>query len=281
MPLGPTLPRRTLPAMPREIVRISDPADPRLDGFRDLRLGETAGERLKAESLIIAEGEIMARMLAASPHQAVSLLLSETKSHVMGELFPSAHLYIADRPVLDAVVGFAFHRGVLALAHRNPPPKPENLLANAPVAVVAERVSSYDNMGSLIRSMSALAPPGAALLLSPGCCDPLYRKTLRVSMGHALHVPFAELANYPSGLATLKAAGFATIALTPDPAASSIADFRLPVGLKPALLLGAEGPGLDESTMSAADIRLRIPMRPGVDSLNVAVAAAIAMHRLF
>ena len=230
----------------------------------------------------------MATMLASSPHRAESLLLSEAKVGAMGSLFPDATLYIAARPVLDAVVGFAFHRGVLALARRAPQPTLAELLGResagpgaVPGLVVAERVSSYDNLGSMVRSMSALAPPGTGLLLSPGCCDPLYRKTLRVSMGHALHVPCVTMLEYPGDLARLRGAGFVTVALTPDPCAQDIASLSIPSGLRVALLLGAEGPGLDQDTMDRADHRVRIPMRGGVDSLNVAVAAAIAMHRIW
>lgn len=225
----------------------------------------------------------MASMLATSPHRAESLLLSEAKVATMSSLFPDATLYIASRAVLDAVVGFAFHRGVLVLARRAPQPTIREWLErhSQPGVVVAERISSYDNLGSIVRSMSVLAPPGTGLMLSPGCCDPLYRKTLRVSMGHALHVPCIQMPHYPTELKQLRDAGFMTVALTPDSRAADLTQIEIPRGRRPALLLGAEGPGLDHQTLFDADIRARIPMRSGVDSLNVAVAGAIAMHRLW
>ncbi|MEX0876934.1 MAG: RNA methyltransferase, partial [Phycisphaerales bacterium] len=145
--------------------------------------------------------------------------------------------------------------------------------------IVLEDLSNHDNVGSVFRSAAALGGAGVGVLLSRRCCDPLYRKALRVSMGHALSVPFAMADDLPALMGDLEAMGYTTIALTPDPGSMTLDDSLEPGIQKPALCLGAEGPGLSDALLAAARQRVKIPMAEGVDSLNIAVAAAICMHR--
>src|SRR5262249_36257417 len=152
------------------------------------------------------------------------------------------------------------------------------MLASVRLLVVLEDLANHDNVGGIFRAVGALGGIGtAAAILSPRCCDPLYRKAIRVSMGMALRVPSARLEPWPAGLSALQEAGFTLLALTPRSDATPI-DVLAPIA-KPALLLGAEGPGLSDAAMAMADRRVRIPIARGVDSLNVVVATGIALHR--
>jgi tRNA G18 (ribose-2'-O)-methylase SpoU len=175
---------------------------------------------------------------------------------------------------MDAVVGFHLNRGVLAVADRAPAPDPRPLIGAARRVAVLEGVNDHENLGGLFRNAAALGIE--AVLLGARCADPLYRRSVRVSMGHVLRVPFAALPGWPQDLHLLREAGFRIVALTPQPPSISLAD--LPPSPKLALMVGAEGPGLTDGALAAADLRVRIPMPPGVDSLNVATAAAIAFY---
>lgn len=181
--------------------------------------------------------------------------------------------YVTSAEVMADVVGFHLNRGVLAVADRAPMPNLATLTSSARLLCVLEGVGDHENLGSIFRNAAALGVAG--VLLGPGCSDPLYRRSVRVSMGHVLRVPFGRLADWPEGLKTLQAAGFRVLALTP--AADAV---PLPAAVRPGertvVLLGAEGPGLTDEALAAADERVRIPMTGDVDSLNVATAAAIA-----
>ncbi|HVM63626.1 MAG TPA: RNA methyltransferase, partial [Acidimicrobiales bacterium] len=196
-------------------------------------------------------------------------------------------------------VGFDLHRGVVALGRRPSPPSPDRLLAAAagsparaggpPLVAVLEGLNDHENIGALFRNAAAFGVAG--IVLDPTCADPLYRRSIRVSMGHVLHLPFARLEPWPAGLDQVRAAGFVVAALSPRPA---FVGGRRAVGLGAlgqracrsgapggiALLLGAEGPGLSDGALAAADAVVSIPMAHGVDSLNVATAAAIAFYAL-
>src|SRR5690606_11351697 len=151
---------------------------------------------------------------------------------------------------------------------------PEEVLDGARTVAVLEGVNDHENLGSMFRNAAGLGAD--AVLFGDRVADPLYRRAVRVSMGHVLRVPFATLPTWPGGLELLRERGFQVIALTPDPAAVNLATAM--TGEKVALLLGAEGPGLTEEAMRATDVRARIPMSPGTDSLNVATAAAMAFY---
>ena len=178
-------------------------------------------------------------------------------------------------------MGFDFHRGCVALGEREVEPALEALMDRpGPRLILAlEDVSNPDNVGGVFRNARAFGAD--AILLSAGCADPLYRKAIRTSMGASLVTPFAHVPDWAGALAQLRKAGYTLVALTPDPSRStSPASARRPLSSRVALLLGAEGPGLRPETRAAADLEMQIAMAPGVDSLNVATAAAIALHRL-
>lgn len=279
----PGLPRANHPrTVPATIEDISDRDDPRLAPYLDLR---DAPDRPGAQGRFVAEGEIVLRQLAASPFAVESILATPGKIDGLADLIAtlpdSVRVLRAAKPAIDAVVGFSFHRGVLAAGLRGPQRSVADLAASCSTLIVLEDVSNVDNLGGLFRSISALAPQRTGVVLSPGCADPLYRKAIRVSMGHVLNIPFAHAHDWPGDVLRLRDAGFTLAALTPAPGSVDLAAFTPDPGARLSLLVGAEGPGLTQPLLHAADIRLRIPMRPGVDSLNLVVATSIAMHRLF
>ena len=262
------------------ITPIEDPADPRVDDFRDISVADRRPDRPGGRGLVIAEGVVVVRRLVESGYPVRSLLgvprrVAELATDLAGLAVPA---YVTDPDTMATVVGFHLNRGVLAVAGRAAAPDPDALLRTARVVAVLEAVNDHENLGALFRNAAALGVD--AVLLGPRCADPLYRRSVRVSMGHVLRVPFAELPGpWPAALVRLRAAGLRVAALTPGP--DSVPLTREAVGAdRVALLLGAEGPGLSAESLAAADVRVRIPMAPGVDSLNVATAAAVAFHVL-
>jgi tRNA G18 (ribose-2'-O)-methylase SpoU len=167
---------------------------------------------------------------------------------------------------------------VMAAFDRKSLPAVAELVRAARRVVVLEDVNNHTNVGAIIRSASALGID--ALLLDPGSCDPLYRRSLRISMGEALSLPHARIDALPAGLAPLREAGFRLVALTPATDAADIASVAPAPGDRLALMLGTEGPGLSDAVLAEADLVVRIPLAAGVDSLNVAAAAAIAFYAL-
>jgi tRNA G18 (ribose-2'-O)-methylase SpoU len=270
---------------PIEPIRIDHPDDPRIGEFRALRENRLHAPAPEApHGVFIAEGEKVVRLLARGERFRTRAVLIaaerlERDGSWLAAFAADVPIYAAPRPTMDAIVGFPIHRGVLASGLRRPDPTPAELLHGASAVVALEGTANHDNLGGIFRAAAALADR-PAVLLDPTCCDPLYRKAIRVSMGHALRVPFARLAPWPSGLAGLADAGFETIALTTDAGAEDIAGLQPHPGRKPALLLGAEGGGLSPAAAAMARRRVRIAMTSGVDSLNVVTAAAIALHRL-
>lgn len=268
------------------LVEVSDLADPRLADYATLRDAELR-HRERGESpggRFMAEGELVVRRLLDSQFRPVSVLLTATRLEALRDalvrLPAGTPVYLAGQNLMNEVVGFNIHRGVLASAERGPGLDPSRLLERCRTLVALEGLTNHDNVGGIFRSVAALAGPASGVLLSPGCCDPLYRKSIRVSMGHALRIPFAVLAPWPDALAGVRAAGFTVIAMTPGAGAVPIQELRLGAGRRALLLLGAEGPGLSPEAMRAADLCVRIPISPDVDSLNVGTAAAIALHRM-
>jgi len=225
------------------------------------------------------------RLLAASRFEVRSVLGTPTAlaslQHVLERC--AAPVYVARPATLQRVVGFNFHRGCLAAGvRRRNDTGLESLLEprGRRLLVALDGVTNPDNVGGVFRNAAALGADG--VLLGPGCADPLYRRALRVSMGGALHLPFVTLTDWPASLARLRASGFQVVALAPDATAVDIGAFGVthPIPARLALLLGAEGEGLSAAAGAAADVHVRIAMAPGVDSLNVATAAGIALHRL-
>ncbi|MGD1916286.1 MAG: TrmH family RNA methyltransferase [Phycisphaerales bacterium] len=235
--------------------------------------------------LFLAEGELVAHELFGSRFRVRSVLITPTRLLGMRDaieaLPASTPVYLADRGIAESIVGFDMHRGILALGERGEVPALDGVVAGASCVLVLEGLSNHDNIGSLYRSLAALGPAASAVVLGPQCADPFYRKSLRVSMGHVLRVPTAWSTAWPQDLQRLREMGFRTLALTPDASATAISavDLRCPPD-RLALVLGAEGPGLTEVAMAAVEHRVRIEMNKGVDSLNVAVSAAVAMSTL-
>ena len=270
------------------IVPVDDPEDPRVADY--VRLTDPDLRRLReqgppgAGGFFIAEGALVIRtLLTASPFVASvrSLLLTPVRRDALAEVLPlvgdDVPVYVASQEVVNEVSGFALHRGALASVDRPELPSVATLCASAPLVVMTEGVNDHENLGALFRNSAAFGVGG--VVLDPTSCDPLYRRAVRVSMGHVLRVPFSVLAcSAVEGVAALQALGFEVIGLTPEAAADDVRS--LPTGGRRALVLGAEGPGLSDGVLGACDRLVRIPMVPGVDSLNVATAAAIALHEL-
>jgi tRNA G18 (ribose-2'-O)-methylase SpoU len=258
------------------IVAIEDRNDPRIAAYRDIREADLVGR----EGHFIAEGEVVVRvLLTASRHEPVSLLLAEKRVAALraeiANLPESVPVYVAPQTILDEVAGFHLHRGILALGRSAAFPSAEAQLAAVgcrALVLVLFAVANHDNMGGIFRNAAAF---GAELvILDSDCCDPLYRKSIRVSAGNVLRVPFARLDRGADALALLAKRGFEAIALSPD-GASTLAETKRPERI--AILLGAEGPGLPDTILRRAQT-VRIQMASGVDSLNVATASGIVLH---
>ncbi len=250
------------------VVLIDDPADPRVADFAGLR-GQW---RVSRPDYFVAEGVWVIERLLASPYPLRSVLLTERALDELGDRLPD-HLTVCVAPedLLRDVAGFDFHRGALASAGRLPLPEPAALLDGARFVLAVEGVNDHENLGALFRNAAAFGVD--AVILDGTTCDPLYRRSIRVSMGHALRLPFTRVGDFGA----LGAAGFDVLALTPSaPAEIEDVDRRE----RQAVLVGAEGPGLSKAAMAACDRAARIPMAPGVDSLNVATVAAVALYRL-
>jgi tRNA G18 (ribose-2'-O)-methylase SpoU len=256
---------------------MSDVPDP-LDDFAALADPAHRREVERRGSYFVVEGLFALEALVDSTYRIRTVLTAErTAARVRALVGERAPIVVRPEAEVVAIAGFAFHRGVLASAdRRDPPPAPEVLAAAGPTVAVIEGVGDHENLGALFRNAAAFGVGG--VLLDPTTADPLYRRTVRVSVGHVLRVPWARLDRLPDGLAPVRRAGYEVVALTPAADAEPIAG--LAPGGRIALLLGSEGPGLTPATLAAADRRVRIPIAPGVDSLNVATAAAIAFHRL-
>ncbi|WP_442785401.1 TrmH family RNA methyltransferase [Actinacidiphila sp. DG2A-62] len=268
--------RRTAVADP---LALDDPDDPRLGDYTALTDVELRRRREPAEGLFIAEGEKVIRRALTAGYAMRSLLLSEKWLDALGDVIAAsdAPVYVVAPAVVEQVTGYHVHRGALAAMHRKPLPEPAALLAAARRVAVMEAVNDHTNIGAIFRSAAALGMD--AVLLSPDCADPLYRRSVKVSMGAVFSVPYARLERWPQDLdAVVRTAGFHLAALTP--AADAVDLAALPRHDRLALLLGAEGPGLTRRAQQAADTRVRIPMSHGVDSLNVGAAAAVAFYAL-
>ena len=259
---------------------VERPDDPRLRDYVGLTDGARRMRHEPGAGFFIAEGEKVIARTAAAGYPPRSLLLSPQR---LADLSPTVAalpcpVYVAPYDVLHAVTGFHVHRGALASFGRLPPRSAAEVLAGARRVVVMEAVTNHTNLGAVFRSAAGLGMD--AVLLSPQSCDPLYRRTVRVSMGQVFAVPYAFLERWPEGIDEVRAAGFRVLALTPDPGATDLAAVQVARDDRIALLFGAEGPGLSEEVLAASDERVRIPMAGGVDSLNVGAAAAVAFWAL-
>ena len=261
---------------------VDDPQDPRLHDFRAVpdpilfrRRGLFVAESRFVVRELLVHPRLVTRSLLATPAALASLrdLLDEGTLHTLP-------VYVAPPPVLKQVTGFRVHRGCLAIGERPPPATDADLpaLATARLVVVLEQVGNPDNVGSIFRNAAAFG--ARCVLLSPGCCDPLYRKAIRTSIGATLRVPYGEIPDWPDGLDRLRAHGYTTVALAPDRGADDLHALAAAPPWRTALVLGAEGAGLSDEAAARADRQVRIPIADGVDSLNVATAAGIALYVL-
>ena len=261
------------------VVDVTAPADPRLDDFRDLNSVDRRPDLPSGKGLVIAEGVLVVQRMLASRFTPRALLGTDRRLAELGADLHgvSAPYYRVEADVMAEAVGFHLNRGVLASASRAAELSVAQVLDGARTVAVLEGVNDHENLGSIFRNAAGLG--GDAVIFGSGCADPLYRRAVRVSMGHALLVPFARAARWPADLHVLRDAGFRLLAMTPDEGAPRLADAMdgLADG-KVAILVGAEGPGLQEHTMRASDVRVRIAMARGTDSLNVATAAALAFY---
>jgi tRNA G18 (ribose-2'-O)-methylase SpoU len=256
---------------------ITDPDDERIADYRALTDVELRTRWEPPHGLFIAEGELVLRRALRAGYVLRSVLVDEKRSDQIADV-AGAPMYQASQEVLQRTTGFHVHRGVLASFHRRPLPAAADVLAAAHRVAILEDVNNHTNLGAIFRGAAALGMD--AVLLSPSCADPLYRRSVRVSMGEVFAVPYAKLDPWPAALDEVRRAGFTLLALTP--AADALPIQRLDAGqrARPALLLGAEGSGLSRQALAASDARVVIPMRAGVDSLNVAAAAAVAFWEL-
>ncbi len=294
------------------ILNVDDPADVRLTDYVALTDVELRRRREPAEGLFMAEGEKVIRRAVSAGYPMRSMLLSPKWLDVMADLVEAAGVpvYVGEPELLERVTGYRVHRGALASMQRLPLPDATGLLAGrraaAPAAVddlvdhasaglpeahpvpvpprrilVLEDMVDHGNVGGIFRCAAALGLD--AVILSPRCADPLYRRSVKVSMGAVFAIPYARMTDWYGGLAEIRTAGFRLLALTPDQSAVPID--TVPMADRVALMLGSEGDGLSSHWLEEADRAVCIPMSPsamalGVDSLNVVAAAAIACHGL-
>lgn len=259
-----------------QLAEIFEHTDPRLADFRDLKDRDARPDR---RGIVIAEGVNVVERLARSPYPLRAVAGVPARIEALRPVLEplDVPVYLLDKWVLSDVVGFRVTRGVLASAARPASLDPNALLGGARRVAVLEGLNDFENLGALFRNAAAFGLD--AVLLDERCADPLYRRSVRVSMGHVLRVPFAVLPDpWLDALAGLRGHGFTLLAATPQEPATALREVRAPA--RWAALLGAEGRGLSAGALGAADLRVRIPMATGVDSLNVATAAAVLFAQL-
>jgi len=261
---------------------VDDPADERLADF--FALNDPGLRRLREQSggahggFFVAEGTLVIRHLLRSAYPLRSIVvtpqgLAALESDLAGI---DVAVHLVAQAVMTQVTGFIFHRGALASADRLPLGDLVEVVGRSELVVMAEGVNDNENLGALFRNAAAFG--AGAVVLDRTSADPLYRRSIRVSMGQVLRIPFARVADTPEAVHRLRCEGFEVLALTPSPDAVDVRD--VPPGPRRVLLVGAEGPGLSAASLAAADRRVRVAMAPDVDSLNVATAAAVALHHL-
>lgn len=261
------------------VIPVAHADDPRLAEFRNL----PDADLLSRHGLFVAEGRLVVRrLLTESTLTARSVMVTDVARTSLQDLLDARDelpVFVVDQEVMNAIAGFNIHRGCLALGVRPPARSLSDLTTTAHRLVAIERVSNADNVGSIFRNAAAFGVDG--VLVGPACTDPLYRKAIRTSMGAALTMPFTHAGAWPDVLRDLHSEGWSVIALTPSPSAMSLADVADSVrGERMVILVGHEGEGLSHDSLASSSYHARIPMAPGVDSVNVATATAIALYEL-
>lgn len=264
------------------VIPVSSPDDERLADYVHLTDVALRSRHEPERGLYIAESStVLARALDAG-HRPRSVLLAprwlpdaeEMLAVALGDAAPDVPVYVAEPAVLEAITGFHVHRGALAAMHRPVLPALADVLDGARRVAVVEDVVDHTNVGAIIRSAAGLGVD--AVLVTPRCADPLYRRAVRVSMGTVFQVPWTRIDPWPAGIESLRSAGFVTAALALADDAVTLDELAAGLPERLALVLGTEGDGLAPATLAGVDVVVRIPMAGGVDSLNVAAAAAVA-----
>ncbi len=261
------------------LIRIDDAGDDRLADYVSLRDVQLRRHLETERGLFLAEGEKVVRRAMAAGYPVRSFLMTERWLPGLEEELTAAGdvpCFVVTEAVAEAVTGFHVHRGALASVERPPLATVDDVLAGARSIVVLEDLVDHTNVGAIFRCAAALGVDG--VLLSPRCADPLYRRSIKVAMGAVFSLPWTRIEDWYDALPRLSAAGFTTVALTPTADGVDIATAAGALGDRVCLVVGSEGPGLSPRWLAGADVRIRIPMTGGVDSLNVAAAAAIACY---
>lgn len=263
------------------LIHVTDPHDPRVRDYVSLT-DVTLRSRHEPESgIYIAESAEVIRRAIAAGHRPRSMLMQDTWVERLGDLIDSveADVYVGSKEVLESLTGFHVHRGALAAMHRPPLPSVDSIVHAATRVVILEDLVDHTNVGAIFRSAAGLGMD--AVLVTPRCADPLYRRSVRVSMGAVFAVPWTRIDPWPASLASLRGLGFTIAAVTPrGPTALSLSALAESPPERIALVLGAEGDGLSDPALQEADIAVSIPMHAGVDSLNVAAASAVVFWAL-
>lgn len=277
------------------LIPISTLSDPRLAPYANMRDAELAQrtDPLDAAAhggLFIAEGELVVGRLIASRFRVQSVLTTESRLETLRDalapLPPETPVFVADQPTMNQIVGFNMHRGVLAIGVRGPSLTLPALLERGGPVIILEDLTNHDNLGGVFRNAAALGGTGVSVVLSPRCADPLYRKSIRVSMGAALCVPFLRASVWPDVLREIAGAGYQVWGFALGDGSDDLGAACRSVAANPApvaMLFGSEGPGLTPEALAACTRRVRIPMRKAaasIDSLNVAMASGIALNYL-
>lgn len=257
-------------------IDVEDPDDPRLSDFTDLKDPAARTRREVQGGFFVAESLLVIERLLSSPLRIRSLFLTPRN---LERLLPQLEgrdvtVFVAGPHLMERVVGFDLHRGALASAERPVPLPVTDAVSGAPLVAVLEGLNDHENLGAIFRSAAGLGV--GAMVLDPTCADPWYRRSVRVSMGTVLDLPIARAESMPDALALLRALGYRLVALTLSDRATPLSS--VPPDPPTAVVLGAEGPGLKRDSIIACDVEATIPMRGGVDSLNVGHAAAVAFH---
>jgi len=260
-------------------IQILDPDDARLDDYRHLREPARRASLEAAGGHFVAEGVTVVRRLLESPLRVRSVLVLEGRESRVADLVAdSVPFFAVTKDVMNTLVGFDLHRGVLACADRPPLTTIAEIARSARTVAVLEGINDHENLGAIARSARALGID--AFVLDPTTADPWYRRAVRVSMGEMMYLPIGRATAWPAALHELRSHGFVIAALTPAHNAVDLSAFAASKPDRVALLLGAEGPGLSQAALNNADVHVRIPIRSTVDSLNVGHAAAIAFAAL-
>jgi tRNA G18 (ribose-2'-O)-methylase SpoU len=262
------------------VVEVDDPDDPRLADYRSLTDVALRTRSEPPNGLFIAEGALVIdRALAAGYRLRSTLMSARWLSAMTSSLQVSdAPVYVGAPDLLQRVTGFHVHRGALASVHRRPLPSVDDVVASCGRLVVIEDLVNHTNLGAIFRAAAALGMDG--VLLSPSSADPLYRRSVRVSMGAVFAVPYARAERWPDAVGQLRERGFRVLAMTPAPDARALDELSRDIRDRLAVVLGTEGAGLSAQAAALADERIRIPMAAGIDSLNVAAAAAVTFWEL-